>query len=241
MQEDAVVQAPFELLSFTLLEGRLPRRCLRLKLQEDGMFELHVEKGAADRPLSQFSRAIPLERAQQLASRLQELGVFGWEESYGNVEGAPMLRWTFSCVFKTDVFAIASRGGSDVPSGFSALLEELYRLDFPRGEARPVAGAFSTPAAGAMQGVDFSKLSSLFAESGLEGLDLGSMGGLEGLDLGSMGALFSELQSNPALLQQRMRSEFAAMSPDQQQALLDVLASSGIASRAWWERWLRGF
>ena len=51
---------------------------------------------------------------------------------------------------------------------------------------------------------------------------------------------FATLQSDPARFQQMMRSEFAAMSAESQEGLLDMLASIGVASRAWWERFLRG-
>jgi hypothetical protein len=61
-----------------------------------------------------------------------------------------------------------------------------------------------------------------------------------GLDSSDMGSMLSEMHNNPAAFQQRMRDEFRHMPPDEQERMLDSLASTGIASRAWWERYLRG-
>jgi hypothetical protein len=55
--------------------------------------------------------------------------------------------------------------------------------------------------------------------------------------------VFSALEqarSDPYALQARMRDEFKHLPPDEQEKLLDALASAGGASRAWWERFLRG-
>ncbi len=248
-----VAQPPFHSFSFTLIEDKKPRCAFRLRHLEDGMYELHVEKGSAANPISQFTRKVPLESAQRFKDNLQAAGAFGWDEKYGDVPGAPMLRWNVSTVFKEDVFTVASAGGSAVPVGFDALLEELYRMDFPRPDqpreafggaagAAGTRGAAGTEgmfgqsgalgAAGALGsdlGVDFSQLSNLMGQNGLAGLDATEM-----LDL------LSQARTNPQALQQRMREEFRHMPHDEQERMLDALAQSGLASRAWWERFLRG-
>ena len=139
---------PFRSFAFTLIEDRRPRAAIRLSATYDdfgvgtGMYELHVEKGSAANPSSQFTRMVPLEIAQRLKDSLQEIGVFSWSEEYGNVEGGASRRWTLNTVFKEGVFSVASKGGSEVPTGFDSMLEELYRLDFPRpaGSTRANAG-----------------------------------------------------------------------------------------------------
>lgn len=287
---------PFQSLSFTLVDERKPRAALRMKHVEGNMYELHVEKGSAANPISQFTREVPIEVAQRLKDSLQEIGVFGWVEQYGNVDGRPSRRWTLVTVFKEDVFTLTSKGGSDVPAGFDLMLEELYRIDFPR-PVEPAAGGASGlggtgganagadgiskglgsalgamgmrgigglsagdlgayGAAGSSGNVDLTRLAKMMGlggpgdANGADGLGgtggMGGLGGIDGLpdiDPSEMGDLLSamqDLQGDPQALQQRMRDEFRHMSPDEQSRLLDALASSGMASRAWWERFLRG-
>ncbi len=86
-------------------------------------------------------------------------------------------------------------------------------------------GAYGAMGKGGLGGIDFSELSKLGD----------SAAGAE------MADLMKEMQSNPQAMQQRMRDEYAHMSPDEQSKMLDALASMGFASRAWWERFLRGF
>lgn len=274
---------PFHSFSFTLVDERRPRALLRMTAVEGGMYELHVEKGSAANPTSQFTREVPCEVAQRLKDSLQDIGVFGWSESYGNAEGLPGRRWTLHTVFKQDVFEVCSKGGSEVPAGFEKMLEELYRLDFPR-PAEPTRtdapkgmggiigasgmrgiGALSAGDLGAYSATGFSGAGGLGAGGlgGLGGLDgLGGLGGLggsggagvdfsqlaemmggdgiPGMDASELGDLFAQVGRDPQALQQRMRDEFRHMSPDEQDRMLDALASMGMASRAWWERFLRG-
>ena len=70
--------------------------------------------------------------------------------------------------------------------------------------------------------------------------DLFSSGGMEGFDPSALVDLLSEARMNPSGLQGRIRDEFRQLPPDEQERMLDALASSGMASRAWWERFLRG-
>ena len=254
--------APFHSLSFMLVEGRHPRAALRMSEADGGMYELHVEKGSAANPISQFTRMVPLEVAQRLKDALQLAGVFGWEESYGNLPSREARRWTLSVVFKEGVFSLASRGGNDTPAGFEVLLGELYKLDFPRpasSGARVGADAAATSRAG--MGSMLGALGSMGLGGSVGGLSMGDLGaysavgenrgvdfsqmadllkgsGMPGFDPSAMNELLSEAQRNPQAIQQRMREEFRHMSPDEQNRMLDALAASGMASREWWKRFL---
>ncbi len=243
---------PFHSFSFTLIADKRPRTAFRMKAQESGMYELHVEKGSASNPTSQFTREVPLDVAQRFKDALQELGVFSWEESYGDTTAPGSRRWTINTVFKEDVFAVSSKGGSDAPAAFNALLEELYRLDFPRPDAAKVSSGSNT---GIGLGTALNSMGSLGIGS-IGGMSLGDMGaygaaGKGGFgdfdfsqlgdlsEMGDMQDMLAEMQRNPQAMQERMKDEFRHMSPEEQNRMLDMLASTGLASRAWWERFLR--
>jgi len=229
MVDSHVEKLPFASFSFSLVEDKRPRVALRLSACEGGMYELHVEKGSASNPISQFTRQIPLEVAQRLKDSLQDIGVFAWEESYGDAAAPGSRRWSVTMVFKEGVFSVASRGGSDVPAGFDQMLEELYRLDFPRPDAPKSNSTPRTSPSFDGMGVDFSQMGDLMKGSGLDGIDPSELFGL-----------LEQARSNPYALQDRMREEFRHLSPDEQNQMLDALASAGGMSRAWWERFLRG-
>ena len=131
---------PFHSFAFTLIENKRPRASLRMAAAGGDMYDLRVQKGSATNPTSQFTRQVPLEVAERLRDTLQSIGAFGWDESYGDTTAPGSRRWTMSVVFEEGVFSIESKGGSDVPAGFDDLLEELYRMDFPRPQA-PAAPA----------------------------------------------------------------------------------------------------
>ena len=248
---------PFHSLSFTLIEGTRPRAAFRMKALESGMYELHVERGPASRPSSQFTREVPLATAQSLKDALQEIGVFAWDESYLDAPELPARRWTLSTVFKEGVFSTSSKGGSDVPVGFEMMLEEFYKLDFPRPDGGRNGAVSGHARQGAGLGAALNSMGSLGLGSvgGMSAGDLGAygaagMGGLGDLDFsklgdlasaGEMANMFEEMQRNPQAMADRMKDEFRHMSPDEQNQLLDMLASTGMASRAWWERFFRGF
>lgn len=199
---------PFQSFSFTLISDKRPRAALRMTAQGDDLYELQVQKGSASNPTSQFKRTVPLEIAERLRDAMQEAGVFGWEESYGDTAAPGSRRWSLNVVFQEGVFALSSKGGSDAPAGFDDLLEELYRLDFPRpGKAKASAAPVMPTSVG--------DLAAYASKAGLGNL-------------------------NSTELQQRMKDEFRHMSRDEQNQLLDMLASTGMASRDWWERFLRG-
>ena len=98
-------------------------------------------------------------------------------------------------------------------------------------------GAYS--AAGADAGdIDFSKMGELFKGNGMP--EMPELPGLSGIDASEMNDLIADVQRNPQALQKRMRDEFKHLPPDEQNRMLDALAATGMASRAWWERFLRG-
>lgn len=255
--------APFDSFSFTLIEDKRPRSAFRMAVQQDGTYELHVEKGSASNPSSQFTRTIPRESAQKLKDALDAIGVFGWEEAYGNRAGAPARRWNITTVFKEGVFTVASKGRSETPAGFDSMLEELYRLDFPRPVAQAkqagagIGNAIRSMGASGIGGLSAGDLGAYGAAGkigdalgnaaefgrmpGAEGIDFSQIADLmNDIDASEMSRLFAEAQNNPQAMQQRMRDEFAHMTPDEQNRLLDSLSASGMASRAWWERFFRG-
>ena len=209
---------PFHSFTFTLVEDKVPRTQFRMSATDDGLFELHVERGSATNPSSQFTRLVPLEVAQSLKDALQAAGVFGWEESYDQDPSLPASRWSMITIFKEGVFSVQSKGGNPRPAGFDTMLEELYKLDFPR-PATPKAGR-------AQQQLD---VNAILGEAGLQGLDPSELSNM-----------MAEIQRNPYALQQQMKDEFQHMSPEEQERMLDTLTSMGLASRAWWERFLRG-
>ena len=249
---------PFHSFTFTLIADRKPRAAFRMTALTGGMYELHVERGSASNPTSQFTREVPLDVAQRLKDTLQELGVFGWDESYGDAKAPGSRRWSVNTVFKEGVFAVASKGGSDVPAGFDDMLEELYRLDFPRpasgksdgGQAPRGVGsamnAMGLGGLGSIGGMSAGDLGAFAASGGQGGMDPSKLAGMlgsdlpEGFDPEDLTRALSEMQGNPQAFQQQMSAEFRHMSHEEQERMLDTLASMGMASRAWWERFLRG-
>ena len=239
---------PFHSFTFTLVADKRPRTAFRMKALEGGMYELHVEKGSASNPTSQFTREVPADVAQRLKDALQEIGVFGWDESYGDAAAPGARRWSVNTVFKEGVFSVASKGGSDAPAGFDAMLEELYRLDFPRPDAGKISAA---PKQGVGIGTALNSLGSLgFGNfGGMSAGDLGAYGavgkgGVGDFDFSKLGEMFSsggmadmlsEMQGNPQAMQQRMKDEFQRMGPAERKRLIDMLVQSGMGTRKFWE------
>lgn len=216
---------PFHSFSFTLIENRRPRSSLRLTAGEGDMFELHVQKGSAANPSSQFTRQVPLAVANRLRDALQRIGVFGWEDSYGDATAPGSRRWTLSVVLEEGVFSVESKGGSDAPAGFDDLLAELYRLDFPRPAGPRAAAAPTMP-------TSIGDLAAYVSEVDLPGLP-----GIPGMpDLSSSADLANLDQAE---IQQRMKDEFRHMTPDEQRQLIDTLVQMGTGSRDFWERFFR--
>lgn len=250
---------PFHSFAFTLIEDKRPRTSLRMTALDNGDYELHVQKGSAANPSSQFTRKVPVETVERLRDALQRAGAFGWEPSYGDNTRPGSRRWTLSIVFEKDVFSLESKGGSDVPGGFNELLEELYRLDFPRttasGNATKAGGPTSatglSSAINAMGAGSFGRMSAgdlgAYAATGtgpasdLPGVDFSQIAdelkdGLPGLDARDMQDLLAQAQSNPEAIRKRMREEFQHLSASEQERMLDALAATDMATREWWRR-----
>lgn len=240
------MNAPFHSLSFTMAQSKVGRSLFRMTEQEDGSYKLHVEKGSATNPQVSFTRALSAERAQSLKDALSAAGVFGWDEEYGDAAAPGQLKWRLDTVFKEGVFSTSSHGGSDVPAGFDDMLQQFYRLDFPRPKT-PGEYGFSGADALASQGVGGASLMDALSGSAdsaqlgqlLEGLRdaIGAQGGLSPDD---MERIMRDMRENPGAMQDRIREEFSAMPRDDQERLLDALAATGMASRAWWEQFFRG-
>ena len=204
-------------------------------------YQLHVEAGPAERTTTDFTRGATLAQARSLSERLLDAGVFSWEESYPDDPHGGMSRWMLGIVFQPDVFEIHSRGGSAYPQGFGDLLEALYDLGLPRpGSDEPARGGFGGVPFGeaAAAGMPFDAQSMTRFMKAFEGMDIGS--GFGGFDLSDLQRIMADMQADPQRMQELMRNEFRSMSPEQQGAMLDLLASSGLATREWWERFFRG-
>ena len=114
--------------------------------------------------------------------------------------------------------------------GASSMLNSLGSAFGPSG--LPGMGSLSIGdigAYGAAGGFDSSNMADVLGQAGFPGIDSAELA-----------ELLSEAGRNPQGLQQRMRDEFRHMTPDEQNRMLDALASTGMASRAWWEQFLRG-
>ena len=212
---------PFHSFTFTQIENRRPRTSFRLARGDGGFFDLVVQRGSATHPISQFTRQVPLETALRLRDVLQGIGVFSWDESYGDASAPGSRRWSVSTVFEEGVFSVESRGGSDVPPGFHDMLEELYRLDFPRPD---VASRRTSVPASASVGDAAAFMSNM---------------NMPGADTSEMQRLLAQANNNPEALGRQVKEGFCRLSPAEQDQMLDALAATGLATREWWERFFR--
>ena len=230
----SAAQPPFDGFTFWMIQGNLPRVSLNLARLLDDSYELHVAKGSAANPTFTVTRAVPLATAVRLNEALVEANASNWEEAYGDAPGAQPLRWGMTITYKKDVFSVTSKGGSATPAGFNRVLDELYRMDMPR----PPASAQGVMPA---QAVDLGGLDMGFDMDELEGLgefDIEELA--KQMQQGPFAGALSQMRSNPTAFLRLVRDEFRGMPYEEQERMLDQLASTGMATRAWWERWLRG-
>lgn len=220
--------APFQKLVFSCTDRVNGRVLFSMTQKSEDEYELHVEKGPAHQLVADFTRTVPRKSAEALRDALASAGVFGWDEEYPDTVAPGSRRWNLRIVFQEGVFTQQSGGGSSVPEGFDALLEALYQLDLPRPGADD-APAMAAP--GAFAG-GFPDISALFAGA--------PAGGPDASMLAAMQQTFAEMQANPERFQQQLKDEFRSLPREQQDQMLDMLAASGMASREWWERFLRG-
>lgn len=257
---------PFHSFKFSLIEGRQPRSLLSLVapdvVKEDGFYKLAITKGSASNPLLSITREIPFEVALRFCSTLQDLGVFNWEEEYGDSSEPGARRWSMTLVFQKDVFSLSSKGGSDMPARFDEFLEELYSLDFPRpaapqqqsgkgigSEVGAVMGSLGVNSIGSMSSGDLgayaatkgaagdhSYLKGMFGAQGipdeLKDIDFGS------IDMAEMQQQFLEAQRNPEAFQAQMKDAYRHMPLEKKNKLLDMLTRLSGQTREWWKRLL---
>ena len=203
-------------------------------------YQLHVEAGPAERTTTDFTKGMGMATARTLIERLLDAGAFSWDESYPDDPQAGVARWMLGIVFEPDVFEIRSRGGSAYPQGFDAMMDALYDLGLPRpGSDDNARVGFSGIPFGeaSVAGMPFNAQSMQGLMKAFEGM---APGGMEGFDLSDLQRVMADLQSDPQRMQDMLRSEFRSMPAEQQNAMLDLLASTGIATRQWWEDFLRG-
>ena len=225
MPADAV---PFESFVFNLSDRANGRVLFSLTKEDEDNYELHVEKGPASQLTANFTRTVPRKTAEVLRDACADLGVFGWDEEYPDEENPGAMRWNLAIVYKEGVFSQKFQGGSSTPEGFGDLLEQLYQLDLPR------PGADDAPMMGAMP-AGMPDFGSLFS-----GAMMDAPGAPDAGMIAAMQETMNELQNHPERFQQQMKEEFRQLPPEQQNQMLDMLASTGFATREWWENFLRG-
>lgn len=223
-------KAPFQNLVFTLNDRANGRVLFQMTQLDEANFELHVEKGPAGQLSTNFTRTVPLKTAEALRDALAELGVFGWDEEYPDTLVPGSKQWRLKIVFQEGVFTQESAGGSNVPEGFDGLLEELYQLDLPRPGADDAPGITASPAMPGFPGMP--DLGAFLGDSG-EGAPDAAL-------WAEMQRAMADLQAHPEKFQQQIKEEFKMLPREQQDSMLDMLASTGMGSREWWERFLRG-
>ena len=221
-------KAPFEQLIFNLNDRANGRVLFQMALADDGNYDLHVEKGPATQPDVNFTRTVPRKTAEALRDAMSNLGVFGWDEEYPDDVAPGSRRWNFKIVFQEGVYTQKCSGGSSVPENFAELLEEFYQLDLPRPGADD-APAISMPTT---MPTGFPDMSALFAGA--------PEGGPDASLIAEMQQAMADLQAHPERFQQQLKEEFLSLPPAEQNSMLDMLASTGMGSRDWWERFLRG-
>lgn len=244
---------PFSALSFSFNDRAHGRMTVRMRyLDEEGRtqaqddmrdcdYQLHVEAGPAERTTTDFTKGATLLQARTLVEKLLDAGVFSWEESYPDDPQAGMARWMLGVVFDPGVFEIRSRGGSAYPQGYDAMMEAFYELGLPRpGQDESVReiGFSGVPfGEAAVSGKPFNMQSMQGFLKAVEGMDEG----LDGFNMAAdMQRIMADMQADPQRMHEMLRNEFRSMPADQQDAMIDMLASMGFASRAWWERFFRG-
>ena len=226
-------KAPFEKLIFSLNDRVNGRVLFRMEQSGEDSYEVHVEKGPATQLTTDFTRTLPRKTAENLRDALAALGVFGWDETYGDELAPGSKQWRLKIVFQEGVFTQESSGGSTVPEGFDGLLEELYQLDLPRPGADDAPGITAQPAMPGMFGMPgMPDMSAFFAGA--------PEGGPDASLIAEMQQAMADLQAHPERFQQQLKEEFLSLPPEAQSNMLDMLASTGMGSRDWWERFLRG-
>lgn len=194
----------------------------------------------------EFTRTMPEETARTLKNDLAALGVFRWDPDYHDEQAPGTGTWKLTIVFQQDVFTFEAKGQQSAPDRFGQFLETLYQLDFPRPEdaaAKPDEGPAraSRPRGSGIEGMRGDGSSNPFDASALFGAaGANPLGDMDAATMERMNQAFASMAQNPNAFMDSVRDEFRTLSPDEQRQLLDMLGTSGIQSRDWWERFLRG-
>lgn len=197
-------------------------------------YVLHYEEGAAGRA-TEGDLDVTLEQAQNLQNRLVEAGVYLWDPEYGNDPNQPAAKWSLTAVLQQGVFTQSVRGGSDFPQGFTQMMEAFYEVGLPKPEVPKPQRSSSPMGMGAMGGMDGFDPSQMF--SAMQAM---MSTGMPQQALEEMQEIMNELKDNPEAFQERLKSEFRSLPPSQQDELLNLLSSTGMGSRDWWEDFFRG-
>lgn len=242
-------KVPFKALAFSFTDRAHGRMTVRMKHLEGeeapaaaagDPYLLHIEQGPAERTVVKFDKGASLDTASGLCTQLLEAGVFSWDETFPDDPTVGPSRWMLNIVLEPGVFEVHVRGGSMYPQGFDAMMEAFYGLGLPRPEeagsqrqgfsGMPFAGAGGLGAfnPAALQGL-FEQMQRMMDSSGAGGA------GLEEFQ-----TVMRDIQENPQRMQELMRSEFRSMPAEQRNAMLDMLAATGLATRDWWERFFLG-
>lgn len=199
-------------------------------------YVLHYEEGAAGRA-TEGDIDLTLEAAQKLQNSLVEAGVYLWDPEYGNDPNQPPAKWSFTAVLQQGVFTQSVRGGSDFPQGFSQMLEAFYEAGLPQPQ-KPAAH-HAAPMGAGIPG-NFGNMGSFDPSQMFSAMQAMMSTGMPQQALEEMQEIMNELKDNPEAFQERLKSEFRSLSPSQQDELLNLLSSTGMASRDWWEDFFRG-
>ncbi|MGI6591180.1 MAG: hypothetical protein ACOX1O_06205 [Eggerthellaceae bacterium] len=189
-------------------------------------YNLHYEVGAADRSQSD-TIALSLEQAESLQKALVDAGVFIWDSEYGDDPAHQPAKWSLSVVLQEGVFTQSVRGGSDFPAGFDRMMQAFYAAGLPKPE-KPHTQSSVPPMGGFDPNNMFDAMQSMLQS------------GVPQQALDEMREVMDELRDHPEAFQERLRAEFRALTPEQQDQLLTMLSSSGMVSREWWENFFRG-
>lgn len=204
-------------------------------------FNFHYEVGAAGRDQSD-DIALAFEQVQQLQDDLVKAGVYLWDPSYNDAEGAAPSRWNLTIVLQKDVFTQTSRGGSDYPEGFADMIEAFHRIGLPDSSRTRTQQSQSTPFNPMGAGFDPSSFNpnNFNPNDMFAAMQSMLQSGAPQQAMQQMQEAMNQLRDNPQAFQERLRSEFRSLSPEQQNELLNMLGSTGMVSREWWENFFRG-
>lgn len=219
-------------------EGVSPSELLDEPAPISGLhYVMHYEEGAAGRA-TEGDVELTIDQAQALQNNLVNAGVYLWDPEYGNDPNQPPAKWSFTAVLQQGVFTQSVRGGSDFPQGFSQMMEAFYEVGLPRPE-KPKAQTQIPPMGMGNMG-NFGNGGNFDPSQMFSAMQAMMSTGVPQQALEEMQQIMNELKDNPEAFQQRLKAEFRALPPSQQEELLNMLGSTGMASREWWEDFFRG-